>query len=69
MTQHRTIQERGYCTSAGYRRIDRVLNQFCELENGALQERREAWKMCHERISYQNQVGVPSRTWKEGEPN
>ena len=53
--EHRTIQEHGYCTRSGYARLDQVLGQLCELGNAALQERRDAWKMQRERISYQDQ--------------
>ena len=49
MTQHRTIQKRGYCTPAGYRRIDQVLNELCEPETGTLQERRNARRVWHKR--------------------
>ena len=35
---HRTYQERGYCTRAGYARLDEVLGQLCDLGNAALQD-------------------------------
>ena len=43
---HKTFQERGYCTRGGYARLDAVLGELCRLGNAALQERRDAWKMC-----------------------
>ena len=52
---HRTYQERGYCTRAGYDRLDEVLGQLCDLGNAALQERRDAWRIARKRISYQDQ--------------
>ena len=52
---HRTFQERGYCSRAGYARIDEVLGELCRLGNAALQERRDAWKTARTRISYQDQ--------------
>ena len=52
---HRTFQERGYCTRAGYRRLDEVLGQLCYLGNAALQERRDAWAMARTSISYIDQ--------------
>ena len=52
---HKTIQLRGYCTRAGYRQLQEVLEQLCGLGNAALQERRDAWKMARKRISYQDQ--------------
>ena len=52
---HRTYQERGYCTRAGYARLDEVLGQLCDLGNAALQERRDAWRIARKRISYQDQ--------------
>ena len=53
--RHETIQERGYCSRAGYSRLDQVLGQLCELGNAGLQERRDAWKTSRDRISYQDQ--------------
>ena len=35
---HRTYQDRGYCTRAGYARLDEVLGQLCDLGNAALQD-------------------------------
>ena len=55
MTNHQTVQTRGYCTKRGYRLLDQRLAQLCELGNAALQERRDAWKFSRKRISYQDQ--------------
>ena len=52
---HITFQERGYCTRAGYSRLDTSLGQLCDLGNAALQERRDAWKMAGKYISYEDQ--------------
>ena len=53
---YRTIQERGYCTRQGYARLDGVLRTLCSLGNAALQERRDAWRLCRRRIGYRNQT-------------
>ena len=52
---HKTWQERGYCSRRGYAQLDDALAELCRLGNAALQERRDAWKMARERISYQDQ--------------
>ena len=39
-----TFQERGYCSPAGYDRIDAMLRDLCRLYNAALEERREAYR-------------------------
>ena len=52
---HRTFQQRGYCSKAGYARLDAALALLCQLGNAALQERRDAWKRSRKRISYQDQ--------------
>lgn len=52
---HRTYQERGYCTRAGYAQLDEVLGQLCDLSNAALQERRDAWRIARESVSYHDQ--------------
>ena len=41
---HTTIQERGYCSSAGYARIDTVLGSLCDLYNAALEERIDCYR-------------------------
>ena len=33
------------------------MGQLCDLGNAALQERREAWRLAHKRISYRDQCG------------
>lgn len=52
---YRTVQSRGYCSKTGYARVDRILRLLCTLGNAALQERRDAWKMARENITYQDQ--------------
>lgn len=46
----RTYQHRGYCTRAGYARLDEVLRMLCALGNAALQERRDAPAMARKSI-------------------
>jgi putative transposase len=36
--------------------LERILADNCETYNAALQERRDAWRLCHERISYADQT-------------
>ena len=55
LVAHPTYQLRGYCNKAGYARLDRVLGWLCDLGNAALQERRDAWRMCRTSISYKLQ--------------
>ena len=55
LVAHATYQLRGYCNKAGYARLDRVLGWLCDLGNAALQERRDAWRMCRTSISYKLQ--------------
>ena len=45
--------------------VHRYGERLLAQRSGALQERPEGWKMCHKRISCQDQVSAPSRTWKE----
>ena len=47
-----TLQFRAYTTKEGYRQLDEVLRMHQTLYNAALQNRRDAWKMRRESISY-----------------
>ena len=51
----RTYESRGYCSRAGYLLLDQILGWLCDLGNAALQERRDAWRMCRRSISYNDQ--------------
>ena len=51
----RTYHFRGYCTRASYLLLDQILCWLCDLGNAALQERRDAWRMCRKSISYKDQ--------------
>ena len=42
---HIAYSQRGYCTKAGYRRLEQALEDCRALYNAALQERRDAWRM------------------------
>ena len=51
----RTDQRRGYMSRAGYQKLDQVLGSLCDLGNAALQERRDAWRLCRKPISFYDQ--------------
>ena len=61
------LQFRAYTTRAGYRQLDEALRMHNTLYNAALQNRRDAWKMRRENISYnapeqgvdRTQAGLP----------
>ena len=56
MTRFDTVlQFRAYTTRAGYRQLDEALRMHNTLYNAALQNRRDAWKMRRENISYNAQ--------------
>ena len=50
-----TLQFRGFTTREVYRQLDEVLRMHQTLYNAALQNRRDAWKMRRESISYYGQ--------------
>ena len=53
MTRFDTVlQFRAYTTRAGYRQLNEALRMHSTLYNAALQNRRDAWKMRRENISY-----------------
>ena len=47
--------QRGYCTKAGYQRLEEVLEDCRALYNAALQERRDAWRMQSVNVSWVDQ--------------
>ena len=52
---HIAYSQRGYCTKAGYRRLEQVLEDCRALYNAALQERRDAWRMNGVNVSWVDQ--------------
>ena len=54
-TFNTVLQFRAYTTREGYRRLDDVLAMHQTLYNAALQNRRDAWKMRRENITYYGQ--------------
>ena len=52
---HIAYSQRGYCTKAGYRRLEQVLEDCRALYNAALQERRDAWRMNGVSVSWLDQ--------------
>ena len=52
---HIAYSQRGYCTKAGYRRLEQVLEDCRVLYNAALQERRDAWRMNGVNVSWVDQ--------------
>lgn len=52
---HIAYSQRGYCTKAGYRRLEQVLEDCRALYNAALQERRDAWRMNSVNVSWVDQ--------------
>ena len=50
------LQFRAYTTREGYRCLDEVLSMHQTLYNAALQNRRDAWKMRRENITYNVQA-------------
>ena len=53
--QYATFQERGVLTRRGHARLDCILGMLCSLGNAAIQERRDAWANCQDRISFNDQ--------------
>src|SRR4051794_20962869 len=53
----RTFRYRLYPNRAQSEALAAQLGEACRLYNGALQERRDAWKMQHASISYYDQAG------------
>ena len=52
---HIAYSQRGYCTKAGYRQLEQVLEDCRALYNAALQERRDAWRMTGVNVSWVDQ--------------
>lgn len=52
---HIAYSQRGYCTKAGYRQLEQVLEDCRGLYNAALQERRDAWRMNGVNVSWVDQ--------------
>lgn len=50
-----TYQMRGYCTRAGYAKLDSVMDACATLYNAALQEWRDAYRMAGKSVSYYDQ--------------
>ena len=50
-----TYSQRGYCSTAGYRRLERVLSDCKGLYNSALQERRDAYLMSGRTVTWVDQ--------------
>ena len=53
--QYATFQEHGVLTRRGHTRLDQALGMLCDLGNAAIQERRDAWDSCRDRISFNDQ--------------
>ena len=51
----RTLQFRVQLTRDGHRRLDERLSAHARLYNGAIQERRDAWRMARRSITYVDQ--------------
>ena len=58
---HIAYSQRGYCTKAGYRRLEQVLEDCRALYNAALQERRDAWRMNGVNVSWGGPEPLPDR--------
>ena len=50
-----TYSQRGYCSKAGYRRLEQVLSDCKDLYNAALQERRDAYRQHGTTVSWVDQ--------------
>lgn len=53
---HRSYAVRLKVTKRQEKSLNSLLGELCELYNAALQERRDAWKVCRKRISYFDQT-------------
>ncbi len=64
-TIHKTYQERGYCSRAGYARIREVLRACRWLYNRALEQRRDIYRACGKGMTLYTQMKGLTRLRKE----
>ena len=51
----KTFKYRIYPSKAQAKKLEQTLDICCELYNAALQERRDAWKICRKSVTYNQQ--------------
>jgi transposase len=61
-----SYEYRLYPTKAQVQFLESQLREACDLYNAALQERRDAWKVCHKSINYYDQANQLKQIRAEG---